>query len=307
MSVNVLENFYREPRFREDSHIKYPPFCQVYFEKYFYEYIQRKYQANELDKDVYDRYLPVFWTEIQISPRYDATVKTRNKTEDNLFIWQLWELLKYLPEDKTYFTVVQHDDGIMISSKPSHLFTFGMGGVGNVPIPLTYDDSATLDRYKGRNKSVFCSFVGSLTHPLRERMVRVLENRPDVFIVTGAWTNDIGKENQTRYLNVMSQSRYTLAPRGYGKTSFRLYEALRLGSIPIYIYDEPWLPYTEWVDWTQMAVLVHVDDLETLYDRIREITDEQVAAMLAYYEQHSHLFTYDGMCEYIINSSRYYI
>ena len=34
----ITEPFYREPRFREDSKIKYPPFCNVYFEKYFYEY-----------------------------------------------------------------------------------------------------------------------------------------------------------------------------------------------------------------------------------------------------------------------------
>ena len=133
-------------------------------------------------------------------------------------------------------------------------------------------------------------------------MVKTLENKSEVFIITNKWTNQIKEENQLLYLNLMSTSRFTLAPRGYGKTSFRLYEALRLGSVPIYIYDELWLPYTDIIEWNKMVVLVHVDELENLYDKLREITDEQVAAMIKYYEKHSHLFSYDGMCEYIINS-----
>jgi hypothetical protein len=131
-------------------------------------------------------------------------------------------------------------------------------------------------------------------------MVKVLENRQDVFIMTNEWTNEILKENQTLYLNIMSKSRFTLAPRGYGRTSFRLYEALRLGSIPVYIYDEPWLPYTEEIDWSKMAVLVHVDELGGIYERLCSITEDEVAAMLAYYKKHSHLFSYEGMCEYIV-------
>ena len=296
----TFESFHREPRFREDSLIKYPPFCSVYFEKYFYEYMVKAYNEGRINPLIYEHYVPVFWTEIQISKRYDDTLANKVKTPDNDFLWALWELLDGMPKNRNYFTVVQHDDGVMMSSKPPNLITFGMGGVGNIPLPLTYNQSADLDKYKHREKIVFCSFVGSLTHPCRERMVKTLENKPDMFIVTNEWTNQIKEENQLMYLNVMSKSRFTLAPRGYGKTSFRLYEALRLGSIPIYIYDELWLPYTNMIDWNKMAVLVLVDELDNLYDKLREITDEQVAAMLEYYKKHSHLFSYDGMCEYII-------
>jgi len=298
----TFESFHREPKFREDSLIKYPPFCSVYFEKYFYEYIVRAYNEGKIKPEIYEHYIPVFWTEIQISKLYDDTLVNKVKTTENYFLWTLWELLRGMQTNRNYFTVVQHDDGVMMSSKPSNLITFGMGGVGNVPLPLTYNDSDKFNKYKHREKNVFCSFVGSLTHPCRERMVKTLENKSDVFIITNKWTNQIKEENQLLYLNLMSTSRFTLAPRGYGKTSFRLYEALRLGSVPIYIYDELWLPYTDIIEWNKMVVLVHVDELENLYDKLREITDEQVAAMIKYYEKHSHLFSYDGMCEYIINS-----
>lgn len=44
----------------------------------------------------------------------------------------------------------------------------------------------------------------------------------------------------------MSRSSLALAPRGTGPTSFRLYEAMALGAVPVYIWEggrAPWLPY----------------------------------------------------------------
>jgi hypothetical protein len=39
-------------------------------------------------------------------------------------------------------------------------------------------------------------------------------------------------------MQVMAAAMLQLAPRGSGRTSFRLYEALQLGLIPVYIWDE---------------------------------------------------------------------
>ena len=298
----MSEPFHREPRFREDSGILYPPFCTTYFEKYFYNYMMQGYHNGTINKALCECYIPVYWTEIQISKRYDDALITKEKTPDNDYIWDLWHLLHDLPDDRPYFTVVQHDDGIMISSMPDHLITFAMGGSGNIPIPLTYDENLAIEKYKNVEKTTFCSFVGSLTHPCREKMVEVMKDKPDVYIATNEWTNQIKEDKQTLYLEIISKSRFTLAPRGYGKTSFRLYEALRFGSIPVYVYDYPWLPYQERLDWSRMAVLVHMDDLASLYERLCNISDDEVAAMLEYYKTHSHLFSYDGMCEYILSN-----
>ena len=42
-------------------------------------------------------------------------------------------------------------------------------------------------------------------------------------------------------------------PRGYGPTSFRLYESIEMQSIPIYISDEFILPYSNIIDWENFA------------------------------------------------------
>lgn len=279
--------------FRVDSGIVYPPFSKMYFEKYFYQYITQLYQDKKITQEQFDSYIPVFWTELQIIPGYDKP--------------QLQSLLDELPKNKPLFTVVQHDDGIVFDV-PSNLITFAMGGTGNIPLPLTYDNLDLFDDYKINAKTIFCSFVGSITHPCREKMLRTLENETGVLLVTDTWTNVIGEERQKLFLNVASKSRFTLAPRGYGKTSFRMYEALRLNSIPVYIYDDPWLPYQELLDWAKLAILVHVDDLDQLYNRLKNITDEQISEMLDYYATVEKYFTYDGMCEYILeNTTKLYV
>ena len=273
--------------FRCDSGIVYPPFSNMYFEKYFYRYIETLYSESKITQELYDSYIPVFWTELQIAHGFE-NIKDR-----------LQSVIDKLQKDKTYFTIVQHDDGILIHM-PNNVIVFGMGGIGDIPLPLTYDNTELFEEYKNNNKTVFCSFVGSLTHPCREIMLSVM-NKPDVVLITNNWTNRVEKDKQQLFLQTTSKSRFTLAPRGYGKTSFRMYEALRLNSIPVYIYDDEWLPYKEVLDWSKLAVLVHINHIDTLYNRLKEITDDQITEMIDYYHSVEHYFTYDGMCEYVLN------
>lgn len=66
---------------------------------------------------------------------------------------------------------------------------------------------------------------------------------------------------------IMGRSTYSLAPRGQAPTSFRLYEAISLGSIPIYIWNNKrTLPFEDEVDWSQFAIVRHESELDGLRD-----------------------------------------
>ena len=268
--------------FRKDSGIVYPPFSQMYFEKHFYNYM-----ISHPNSKLMEKYIPLFWTENQIS-NFDASMQEKRQ-----------KIVDSLKKGIQYFAVVQHDDGIT-HTRLQDTLVFGMGGVGHIPIPLTYENPALFESLRNTPKTIFCSFMGSLTHPCRMASCRALHGKPGVVLNVNGWTNQIPEANQKKFIEIMSQSRFTLAPRGYGKSSFRMYEALNLQSIPVYVYDDPWLPYTELLDWKKMAVLIHVKDIPTMYETLQKITDKEVAEMLAYYDQHKHLFTFDGMCEYIL-------
>jgi hypothetical protein len=268
--------------FRKDSEIVYPPFSQMYFEKYFYNYLH-----SHPDPTIIEKYIPIFWTENQIST-FDTGIQQRRQ-----------KLVDSLPSNNTYFAIVQHDDGIT-HTRLRNTLVFGLGGVGHIPLPLTYENPELFAKFRNAPKTIFCSFMGSLTHKCRRESCVALQDKPGVVLQVNGWTNCIPEVNQKKFIEIMSQSRFTLAPRGYGKSSFRMYEALNIGSVPVYVYDEPWLPYTEILDWKKMAVLIHVKDIPNMYRTLQQITDKEIEEMLAYYDQHKQLFTFDGMCEYVI-------
>ena len=92
-------------------------------------------------------------------------------------------------------------------SIPNNIIVFGMGGIGNIPLPLTYDNTDLFQIHK----TLFCSFVGSLTHQCRVIMVSVM-NKPDVVVITDNWTNQSKEDKQYLFLDITSKSSFTLAP-----------------------------------------------------------------------------------------------
>lgn len=56
------------------------------------------------------------------------------------------------------------------------------------------------------------------------------------------------------YLRQLSQCKYSLCPRGKGSSSYRIYESLSVGSIPI-IFGSNALPFTDTIDWTRFAII----------------------------------------------------
>ena len=76
----------------------------------------------------------------------------------------------------------------------------------------------------------------------------------------GARATVARRPTRRRFVELMSRSVFALCPRGYGRTSYRMYEALQLGCIPVYIHDESWLPYADELDWREFAVLVPLAD-----------------------------------------------
>jgi hypothetical protein len=72
----------------------------------------------------------------------------------------------------------------------------------------------------------------------------------------------------------MSQSIFTLAPRGFGANSFRIAEAMQYGSIPVYISDEFILPFG--VDFNRFGVLIEQNDAGRIEQVLELITPIEI-------------------------------
>lgn len=77
------------------------------------------------------------------------------------------------------------------------------------------------------------------------------------------------EQSRTEYVENMLESDYVLCVRGKGNYSYRLYETLSCGRIPLLVDTGGGLPFSEWIDWRRYCVWVEADDLPRIGERVR--------------------------------------
>ena len=254
-----------------------------WIENYFYNYWQHL-NEEDLRNDGIDRiYIPIFWTDYYVRYGLQKKHKAIQKFID-----------KKLTPDKKYFAIAQNDDGIL-EKLPKSVLVFSAGGTGDTPIPLLKSEPKS----SIRERDIKCSFMGTLEGPnnrtgIRSNIFKLFKDTEDIdFFSTGSLE---------KFINITSRSLFTLCPRGYGRSSFRLYEAMALGSIPVYIWDDmEWLPYKDRLNWNEFAISINIKNIEKLSDIINSHTDEMIKKkQQKIQELYSEYFTLGGTCKQII-------
>lgn len=262
--------------------------------------------GSSIDSDYI--YIPMLWTSYHVNNNYGERANILQNFIDSI-------VSKY-PNEK-FFTVVQYAGGTLTSipnskifscSGISYCFNHGNGSYTNgvhdkhpscqyIPIPLKCDDHS----YPRRRDRFKVGFIGKLiTHPCRFELYKHLRNLPGYAI----YSSDNTPYPAQMFKALTANSIFTLAPRGYGPTSFRLYEALQMGSIPIYIGDDYWLPFSNELDWKKISVLIKQDQIIN----IPAIVDDLIASeeYLAIRKRISFLydayFSWEGIINFIINN-----
>lgn len=225
-----------------------------YLEDYFFKfYIKNKERFDKKNRTL----IPVSWTTLYV-----------DGTDENI-----QDYIDALDQNVPYFAVSQHDEGIR-QKLPKNTIHFGAGGLGGgLPIPLICSEiPKNLIGDIPEKKEIFCSFIGSMTHPIRGEIYSKYSNNSNfVFNPPRQWSQHIGDANMHRFINITKNSLFSLASRGHGTTSFRLYEILQLGSVPVYVSDKHWLPFQKDLDWNKFCVIVkdsQINDLEKILSNI---------------------------------------
>jgi hypothetical protein len=277
----------------------YPPFKNgLYLEEYFYKKI------TEENPNLTRKYIPVKWTNFQIEGWFPSKKEEMQALLDN------W--VKDNPSNNGYFTLVQYDDGPLLRL-PENTIVYGACS-GDIPIPLIYQDiNNTLNNIPKRQfkeKQIFCSFVGNITSNhvqpnVRLEMKNSLSNNPNfIFYDSGGWTPSVNVDLQKKFVNITLNSKFALAPRGYGRGSFRFFECLQLGTIPIYLWnDNEWLPFKDLIDYKKLCISLHISQINSLQSILEEITEDDYNKMFEYYNEIKHLFELEGMSNKIIQEN----
>ena len=267
----------------------YPPYhTGEYLEEYFF----KRWNEENIQSD--REYIDVFWT---------------NNFCNSMFAGQQYEnvqeqLDSVLSLDGKYFTVSQFDDG-PFEKFPEDTLIFSAGGNREgdniIPIPLICSPIPK-ELIPNKEKTILASFVGSRdTHPIRMDMCNHLSGKEGYEISAGNWSTTVPMDNFKKFLDITCSSKFGLAPRGYGKSSFRMYEILQLGTVPVYISDVHYLPWSDELDWNDFCVPVNEDEIEDIDAILKSIDDVEYNNLLEngkkVYEEY---FTLEGMFKNII-------
>lgn len=270
---------YTPIEFRVKQQHSYPEDNKHEFERWFYD--------NTRSEEVTGRvYLPIFWTAYWTNNGYGAKEKSRNN---------LQRFIDSLPRDKKYFTICQYDDGPMVDFKDLDIVVFGMsGGRIDYPIPLLCQPHG----YKfDCKRDILASFVGGDTHPIRKEVVKQFTGKKDCHV-------SFKKLPLKEYCNLMAKSVFALCPRGYGKSSFRIAEAIQYGAIPVYAStkNDFILPYN--YDFNKYGILIESSNVNELYNALSSISDFEIKEKQdAIKEMSMHYYNYESCRHLILNNA----
>jgi hypothetical protein len=263
-----------------------PPSNDMIFEEYFYNY----YKNINIETERY--YIPVLWTNFYLS-----------RGNGDGYMTDLQEFLYSLDKTKKYFTVLQYDDAILQNIDDIDIQVFCGGGGGKkivpeknlgYPIPLNCKPNQNIN--KNRERDILCSFMGSIIgrHKIREQLYMKYSKRDKYYITQS--------EGHSKFKDVMERSVFSLCPRGYGATSFRICESLQHGSIPIYVYDKPWIPWKDEFDFNNIGILISENEIDNIPEIIENKSNKEIKKYLDNGERiYKEYFDYEGCAKKIIN------
>ena len=254
-------------------------------EEFMYEYIT----TNEIQSDYV--YIPVFWTNLQNHPGF---------SKEKYGVLLQHALMKFPPNTK-YMTIVQHDDGPQLLL-PKDTIVFG-ACAGSIPLPLIYEDrSDRLLKTSRVQKDRLASFVGTITHPIRQQMISSITDRSDIICqIQTTWTPSVPQQAAEVFVDETNRSKFCLAPRGYGRSSFRFFEAMLLDTVPVYFWDDiEWLPYKDVLDYSMFSVSISKKEIGNTYEILRGISEEKYTEMVRTLQKVRPWFTLEGMAQYIV-------
>jgi len=184
-----------------------------------------------------------------------------------------------------YITVSQNDEGLTGQNELDmdgipNVLVLSAGGYGHVPIPLFKQKERRNNFKPVPDRTYDVSYVGSLRHaPHRLRDV-MHEHLSNATTTSGGGTIHYkyfySRFFGWRWRQVMADSRFSLCPRGYGRTSYHLVETLQASLIPIHVYsDVPWIPFPD--VYNKVGLVAHYQGMEDLVVELKRMSAQEIA------------------------------
>jgi hypothetical protein len=261
---------------------KFPAHSKDYgVEQDFLKYLLK--EKNLLTNDLSEadwHYLPVYWTRWHLNHNFAQT--GLEELQD--------AVQKTILNDEKTFTICQYDDGPVIDLGKAVLFLSSRKTKEGIDIPLLCSPHQK-PLFKP-SKKYSASFLGTVRHhPLRVEMAQQLASRSDIYLNNGM--------KSRVFVQKMLESYIALCPRGYGGSSFRLFEAMQLGIVPLVISDIDTRPFKGFINWNDISFFSHTaSNVEDYLDSFEEQSLLRMGELA--YQCWKENLQYQKWCKYVI-------
>jgi len=217
--------------------------------------------------------------------------KDRNHEAINSYI----NRLKIIPKNKSVVYVMNEYSGLnkgFIADK-SIIFTSNKKsdniGAEIIYIPLLNRVDFCIKAKPISKRKYLYSFVGQICNQIRKD---ILEIKYDKSFVS---TNEM---DSLSFNKLLANSIFSLAPRGINASSYRICEALRNESIPVYVSDEFILPE----NFEEYGIIIKKEDISRIPEILMSYSDADLDLFMQKgREYYNKMFTYEGLSNWIID------
>lgn len=220
------------------SPFPYPKYASDFgIEQDFLSFLRKSYPQTVKSPNEADYvYIPYFWTRYHLKNNYGSSgLQVLQEAVDEITALGI-----------PTFTVCQYDDGPLVRLDNCRIFLGSRKTQENLDAPLLA--SRLPGRFVSNDSKFLFNFIGRVdTHPIRKELVARLETLESGFV-------SIGGVSARHYSKILRQSEITLAPRGYGGSSFRFFEAIQAGSVPWLIGDIDSRPFKSQIEWDDFSL-----------------------------------------------------
>jgi hypothetical protein len=228
-------------------------------EQDFYSYILQNRHTVVSSPELADwHYLPIYWTRWHVNHDNGQTgLEELQRASKNTII-----------DDTKTFTICQYDDGPKVNLGATTIFLASRKTETGIDIPLLCK-SHRKPLFPQRKKYL-ATFSGSVTHPIRQEMMDVLQDQENFFLFDG-------RMSSRRYVKNILSSRIALSPRGYGGSSYRFFEAMQLGRVPFLIGEPDTRPFKRFISWESCSL--YCKQPSQINDIIDKLTESELNKM----------------------------
>eukprot|EP00040_Diaphanoeca_grandis_P017266 m.89781 g.89781 ORF g.89781 m.89781 type:complete len:517 (-) comp26332_c0_seq2:210-1760(-) len=188
-----------------------------------------------------------------------------------------------------YITVSQNDEGLVATCNEGlnhkdipNVLVLSAGGHGHVPIPLVKQTQSpssvsltNVDPIPFADRNLLISFFG--TEKTTQRSGKLRSYLCNVVKTVAKKFNFSHRvcEIDPEWRSLMRHSKASLLPRGYGRSSYRVDEAIQMGLIPVFVYDDvPWVPYESY--WSKFGYVANLSEIPKLLVSINNTSTEEL-------------------------------